>query len=98
MTELLTDDQIQAELAHLPGWRQAGAALERTAELPSFPEAIQAVTRIAEVAENDDHHPDIDIRWRTLTFRCSTHSEGGVTAKDVQLAGEIDRVIEALTG
>ena len=53
------------------------------------------VARVAEIAENDNHHPDIDIRWRTLTFRCSTHSEGGITASDTSLAGEIDGVIEA---
>jgi 4a-hydroxytetrahydrobiopterin dehydratase len=54
------------------------------------------VNRVAEIAENDDHHPDIDIRWRTLTFRVSTHSKGGVTALDISLASEIDGVVEAL--
>jgi 4a-hydroxytetrahydrobiopterin dehydratase len=54
------------------------------------------VNRVAEIAENDNHHPDIDIRWRTLTFRCTTHSEGGVTASDVSLAEEIDGVIDAI--
>jgi 4a-hydroxytetrahydrobiopterin dehydratase len=99
MTDLLTDTQIQAELTGgLAAWHQAENALERTAELPSFPEAIQAVNRIAEIAESSDHHPDIDIRWRNLTFRCSTHSEGGITAKDVQLATEIDGVLDALGG
>ena len=52
----------------------------RTVELASFPQAIEVVDRVAEVAERDNHHPDIDIRWRTLTFRCSTHCAGGVTA------------------
>ena len=51
---------------------------------------------MAEIAENDNHHPDIDIRWRTLTFRCTTHSAGGVTASDVSLAEEIDGVIDAI--
>jgi 4a-hydroxytetrahydrobiopterin dehydratase len=68
----------------------------RVVELKSFPQAIQVVNRVAEIAENDDHHPDIDIRWRTLTFRVSTHSKGGVTALDVSLASEIDGVIDAL--
>jgi 4a-hydroxytetrahydrobiopterin dehydratase len=52
------------------------------------------VNRVAEIAENDNHHPDIDIRWRTLTFRCSTHSSGGITALDVSLAEEIDGVLD----
>ena len=49
---------------------------------------------MAEIAENDNHHPDIDIRWRTLTFRCSTHSSGGITALDVSLAEEIESVLD----
>jgi 4a-hydroxytetrahydrobiopterin dehydratase len=48
---------------------------------------------VAEIAESLNHHPDIDIRWRTLTFRVSTHSKGGLTGKDVSLAGQIDEVI-----
>lgn len=94
--ELLTDDQVDAELVALPAWRAQDAALVRTAELASFPRAIEAVNRIAEIAERDDHHPDIDIRWRTLTFRCQTHVSGGITALDVSLAKEIDRVLDAL--
>jgi 4a-hydroxytetrahydrobiopterin dehydratase len=94
MAELLTDDQIQRALGKLGQWRAEGGALVRTAELASFPRAIQAVNRIAEIAENDNHHPDIDIRWRTLTFTCSTHSEGGITAADLSLARAINATIE----
>jgi 4a-hydroxytetrahydrobiopterin dehydratase len=93
MSELLTDEQVTAALDRLPGWRREGDALVRTAELSSFPAAIAAVDRVAELAESRDHHPDIDIRWRTLTFRCSTHSAGGITGKDAELAGEIDKVL-----
>ncbi|MEV0680019.1 4a-hydroxytetrahydrobiopterin dehydratase [Actinosynnema sp. NPDC050436] len=96
MAELLTDDQVTAALSSLPDWTARDAALVRTAELESFARAIQVVNRVAEIAENDDHHPDIDIRYRTLTFRCSTHSTGGITALDVSLAGEIDGVLDAL--
>ncbi len=96
MAELLTDDQVTAALSGLPEWRSQDAALVRTAKLASFPQAIQVVVRVAEIAENDNHHPDIDIRWRTLTFRCSTHSSGGITALDVSLAEEIDGVLDAL--
>jgi 4a-hydroxytetrahydrobiopterin dehydratase len=94
--ELLTDDQVDAALVTLPAWQARDAALVRTAELPSFARAVEAVNRVAEIAERDDHHPDIDIRWRTLTFRCWTHVSGGITALDVSLAQEIDAVLDAL--
>lgn len=93
MSELLTDEQVSTALAGLTGWERDGDSIVRTAELPSFPAAIAAVDRVAEIAEARDHHPDIDIRWRTLTFRCATHSAGGLTAKDVDLAREIDAVL-----
>jgi len=97
MPELLSDQDLGKALGALPDWTKEGGALARTVELESFPQAIQVVNRVAEIAENDNHHPDIDIRWRTLTFRCSTHSEGGVTAHDVTLAEEIDGVLDAIT-
>jgi 4a-hydroxytetrahydrobiopterin dehydratase len=95
MTELLTDDQVQQALGGLDGWRQDRQELVRVVELADFPTAIVVVDRVAEAAEAADHHPDIDIRWRTLTFRLSTHSEGGLTAKDVELAGRIDAIVSA---
>ena len=98
MAELLSDDQLDLILPKLPGWCPQDAALVRTVELPSFSHAIMVVNRVAEIAENDNHHPDIDIRWRTLTFRCSTHSEGGITASDTSLAEEIDGVLDAVRG
>ena len=91
--ELLTDDQIAEGLKVLGNWQRDGAALLRTAKLGSFPEAIQVVNRIAEIAERDDHHPDIDIRWRTLIFRCTTHCSGGISALDLSLASKIDQVL-----
>src|SRR5690242_3826657 len=96
MAELLSDDQLNDVLPKLPDWTAQDAALVRTVELASFSQAIMVVNRVAEIAENDNHHPDIDIRYQTLTFRCSTHSAGGVTALDVTLAGEIDGVLELL--
>jgi 4a-hydroxytetrahydrobiopterin dehydratase len=56
------------------------------------------VDRVAEIAEDRDHHPDIDIRWRTLTFRCSTHSEGGITDLDAALAAAISEQVAAAGG
>ena len=93
MAELLSDDQLNDVLPKLPDWTAQDAALVRTVELASFPQAIMVVNRIAEIAENDNHHPDIDIRWRTLTFRCVTHAAGGVTTRDIALANRIDRIL-----
>jgi 4a-hydroxytetrahydrobiopterin dehydratase len=95
MPRLLDDDEIGAALGGLPGWERDGDALVRTAALPSFPAAITVVDRVAAIAEKRDHHPDIDIRWRNLTFRCSTHSAGGVTELDVALAAAISEEIAA---
>jgi 4a-hydroxytetrahydrobiopterin dehydratase len=96
MPELLRDDELGKALGDLPDWVRHEGALVRTVELESFPQAIEVVDRVAEIAESDDHHPDIDIRWRTLTFRCSTHSAGGITANDVALADKINGVIGAV--
>ncbi|MBW8482570.1 4a-hydroxytetrahydrobiopterin dehydratase [Actinomadura parmotrematis] len=92
MPALLDDAQIAARLAELPGWTRAGDEIRRTLQAPSFLAGIGLVARVAEAAEEADHHPDIDIRWRTLTFALSTHSEGGLTAKDFALAAAIDRL------
>ena len=96
MPELLSDEDIGKALGRQRDWHLNEGALVREVELASFSQAIQVVNRVAEIAENDNHHPDIDIRWRTLTFRCSTHSEGGITALDVSLAEEIDGVLDTI--
>lgn len=96
MSELLDDAAIEAGTASLTGWNREGDSLVRTVELDSFPQAIMVVARVGELAERADHHPDIDIRWRTLTFRCSTHSAGGITTKDLTLAGDINTTIDAV--
>jgi 4a-hydroxytetrahydrobiopterin dehydratase len=98
MAELLDDLAVTAALDELPGWARDGDTITRTADLPSFPAAIEVVDRVAALAEKRDHHPDIDIRWRTLTFRCSTHSAGGLTQLDVDLAGAISDEIASAGG
>jgi 4a-hydroxytetrahydrobiopterin dehydratase len=95
MADPLTTDEIDGALSGLDGWSGDQTGIHRTAELPSFPAAIGVVDRVAAVAEELDHHPDIDIRWRTLTFGCVTHSAGGVTAMDITLAGRIDEIVRA---
>lgn len=91
---LLGDDGVRAALSDLPDWTGDGSAITRTMTAPDFLTAIRVVDDIALVAETMDHHPDIDIRWRTLRFSLSTHSAGGVTANDLELARGIDEVAE----
>jgi 4a-hydroxytetrahydrobiopterin dehydratase len=98
MVELLDPDEVRSALGTRPGWAGDPSAIARTVALPSFPAAIRVVDQVAEVAEELDHHPDIDIRWRKLTFRCATHSAGGVTQWDLDLAGRIDEIVAAAGG
>lgn len=95
MSEILDASVLADKLTDLTGWTIEGKGISREVELPTFPDAIAAVARVGVVAEEMDHHPDIDIRWRTLTFRCSTHSAGGVTEKDLTLAKQIDEIVAA---
>ncbi|MDZ4236432.1 MAG: 4a-hydroxytetrahydrobiopterin dehydratase [Dietzia sp.] len=90
---VLTDDQVDAALPDLEGWERADGALRRVIEFPAFLDGINAVKRVGEHAEARDHHPDIDIRWRKVTFALVTHSEGGITDKDVEMAGDINRIV-----
>lgn len=98
MAELLEPDEVRSALGTRPGWSGDHTAIMRTVTLPSFLEAVAVVDRIAVIAEQMDHHPDIDIRWRNLTFRCATHSAGGVTARDLDLASRIDDVVAGAGG
>lgn len=89
---VLPDDQVDAALADLPGWERADGVIRRSITFPAFLDGIDAVRRVAEHAEAKDHHPDIDIRWRTVTFALVTHSEGGITDKDIALARDINAI------
>lgn len=89
----LTPDAIEAALRELDGWTGDTAAIRRTVTCPAFMDAIRLVAQVADVAERLDHHPDIDIRYRDVTFACSTHSAGGVTEYDVELARHIDTLV-----
>ena len=91
---VLSDEQVDAALPGLNGWERKDGALRRSIKFPAFLDGIDAVRRVGERAEQKDHHPDIDIRWRTVTFALVTHSEGGITDKDVEMAREIDEIVE----
>jgi 4a-hydroxytetrahydrobiopterin dehydratase len=89
----LSDDEVSAALSGLPLWSGDGDGLRRTVELPSFRDAVAAIGAIADVAEEMDHHPDIDLRWRTLHLALVSHSAGGVTELDLELARRIDALL-----
>jgi 4a-hydroxytetrahydrobiopterin dehydratase len=90
---VLTDEEVDAALPDLNGWERADGALRRSIKFPTFMAGIEAVRRVAEQAERKDHHPDIDIRWRTVTFALVTHSAGGITKNDLDMARDIDGIV-----
>jgi 4a-hydroxytetrahydrobiopterin dehydratase len=89
----LSPEELAAALPRLPLWSGDGDALRRTVDLPSFRDAVAAIDAIADVAEEMDHHPDIDLRWRTLHLTLASHSAGGVTELDLELARRIDALL-----
>jgi 4a-hydroxytetrahydrobiopterin dehydratase len=93
MPELLNPEAIQTLLMEIPEWKLEGDMICRTIEFPSFLEAIDSVNNIAREAQAMDHHPDIDIRWRTVRLALSTHSAGGLTTVDFQLAKKLDQLL-----
>jgi 4a-hydroxytetrahydrobiopterin dehydratase len=78
-----------------PNWIEVDGGLERTFELPSFPDAIAFVNRVAELAEQENHHPDITVSYRKVTLRWTTHSAGGITDRDHALAARSDDLVDA---
>ena len=76
-----------------PNWVEVDGALQREFELPSFPEAIAFVNRVAELAEQENHHPDMTISYKRVTLRWTTHSAGGITDRDRELARRSDELL-----
>jgi 4a-hydroxytetrahydrobiopterin dehydratase len=81
----ITDDALRGL-----NWSREGEVLVKVAKFDGFAPALAWVNAVGALAEQADHHPDIDIRWNTVTLRLTTHSEGGLTQKDVDLATKID--------
>ena len=93
---LLTPDEIDLALAGMPGWERIGDAIVRQFSLKGgFMGSIGFVNRLAGAAEAADHHPDLVIVWNRVTVTLSTHSQGGITEKDIALAGQADRLAAA---
>jgi 4a-hydroxytetrahydrobiopterin dehydratase len=87
---LLSDDEIEARLGERAGWERRGNAIEREFDRGDFMGSIDLVNRIAPVAEDMGHHPDLEISWSTVRVSLSTHSESGLTENDFELAARID--------
>jgi 4a-hydroxytetrahydrobiopterin dehydratase len=91
---LLDEQGLARELAQTPGWAQTGDAIVRTVKLADFTAAMNFVNQVAERAEAADHHPDILIQWNKVTLTLSTHSAGGLTDKDFDLARQLNGLVE----
>jgi 4a-hydroxytetrahydrobiopterin dehydratase len=90
--DLLTEEAIATELASVPGWSRDRGSIARTVTRADFRAAMLFVGAVAYLAEEADHHPDIAISWNKVTLTLSTHSAGGLTAKDFALARRIDEL------
>jgi 4a-hydroxytetrahydrobiopterin dehydratase len=93
VAELLEDEEIQQRLDELGDWEREGDEIQKVFEFDDFTTAIKFVNDVAKLADRYDHHPDIDIRWNKVKLSMSTHSEGGLTSLDFDVAGEIEQSI-----
>ncbi len=95
MPAKLSDLEIQRALATLPGWSRRGESLVKSYAFVRFGDGIAFVNKVAAIADDMDHHPDIDIRYTKVTLTLSTHSAGGITSLDLDLAGTIEKQLVA---
>jgi 4a-hydroxytetrahydrobiopterin dehydratase len=89
---LLSDEEIDNRLGQLEGWERAGDSLRKQFTLDDFKGSVDFVNRLTPTAEEMNHHPDLEISWNKVTVSVSTHSEGGITENDFELAQKIDAV------
>jgi 4a-hydroxytetrahydrobiopterin dehydratase len=89
---LLSDQDVETRLEGLQGWRRDGDAIVREFKFDDFVGSVDFVNRLTPIAEGMNHHPDLAISWNEVTVTLSTHSEGGLTENDFELAGKIDGV------
>jgi 4a-hydroxytetrahydrobiopterin dehydratase len=90
----LEDAELRLLLRDLEGWKHLGDAIHKDFTFPGFTAAIAFVNRVADLATDAGHHPDLEIHYNRVVVSLSTHSEGGVTQRDVDLASRIDAVVE----
>ena len=94
MSDILGSAEIKHELKRVPEWDHEKKQIERTFEFDDFAQAIDFVNAVAEIAEEEEHHPDIDLRYNKVRLVLSTHSKGGLTAHDFDVAERIDTLEE----
>jgi 4a-hydroxytetrahydrobiopterin dehydratase len=94
MADLLKSDELKTRLKKIPEWELEKKHIERTFEFDDFSDSIDFVNSVSEVAEEEEHHPDIDIRYNKVRLVLSTHSKGGLTELDFALAERIDTLAE----
>jgi 4a-hydroxytetrahydrobiopterin dehydratase len=92
MSKTLTDAELQTALSSLPDWTKHGIVIERKYEFKDFVEAMKFVNKIADAAEAAGHHPDIRIVYNKVTLQLTSHDSGGVTHRDIKMAGKINEV------
>ena len=86
----LEESEIDEQLGKLSGWKRDGDSIVKEFDCGDFKGSVAFVNKVLPIAEDMDHHPDVAISWDTVTLTLSTHSEGGLTAGDFELAGRID--------
>lgn len=89
---VLTDAEISAALPSLSGWRRESNTLVREFTFPNFADAMIFVNKVAEAAEEADHHPDIDIRYNKVRMALTSHDSGGITRRDLKMARRINGI------
>ena len=94
MAQCYDAQEIKEAIKEIPAWEVEGKTIERTFEFDDFTRAMDFVNGVAELAEEEDHHPDIDIRYNKVRLVLSTHSKGGLTELDFALAGKIDTLVD----
>ena len=94
MAALIAQTNLKEMMKRIPEWETTKKTIERTFEFDDFNQAVDFVNAVAEIADEEEHHPDIDIRWNKVRLVLSTHSEGGLTDLDFQVAEKIDTLEE----
>ena len=89
---VLLEKEIQQCLSELPGWKYGNNSIEKLFEFKDFAAAMKFVNRVAEAAEQANHHPDIDIRYSKVRMSLTSHDSGGVTARDLRMAKQIAEI------
>jgi 4a-hydroxytetrahydrobiopterin dehydratase len=92
MSTVLTEPEIDAALGSLPGWSRKAGTIERIFQFDDFAQAMVFVNKMADAAEAANHHPDILVNYNKVTLTLVSHDSGGVTQRDVRMAGKINEV------